>query len=171
MTRVLDLRRRQTAVHLNAARALRAMERRAAELLAAADIDDLTPAQGNALVILFEARGPMKATQLADAMNISRVTVGRFLRSLEDNGWITRERDPEDGRAMRIRPTAKSYDLLPKMIGVSNTMLDHAFDGFSDDDIAALADLTDRLWRNIQPCGGDASSEQTPTGTSSTRGQ
>lgn len=152
MTRVLDLRRRQTAVHLNAARALRAMERRAAELLAGAGISDLTPAQGNALVILFEARGSMKATQLADAMNLSRVTVGRFLRSLETHGWITRERDPDDGRAMAIRPTEKAYALLPNMIRVSNTMLDHAFDGFTDDDIAALAALTDRLWRNLRCC-------------------
>jgi len=144
----LTLRRLQTEVHLNSARVLRAMERRIATLFADEGVE-MTPAQGNALVVLFHHKTPMTAVQLASELGISQATVTRFVKSLESGGWIEREKDPADARAMLIRLTAKAYESLPTMIQVSNTMLDQAFDGIDPDRVALLARLTEQIRDNL----------------------
>lgn len=144
----LELRRLQTAVHLNSARILRAMERRIAVLFSENSID-LTPAQGNALVVLFEAKTPISAVQLADAMGVTQATVTRFVKALQAGDWLTRERSPDDARAMLLVLTPKAYEHLPTLIAVSNEMLDDAFAGLDPETVASLAQLTRRIRDNL----------------------
>ncbi len=73
----------------------------------------MTPAQANALMILFQHKSAMTARQVAQEMNLSEVTVGRFVRALESGGWVVREPDPNDSRAILISPSRKAYRALP----------------------------------------------------------
>lgn len=82
-------------------------------------------------------------------MGLSQVTVGRFVKALESAGWVRREPDPADQRALLIRPTPKAYQHLPRFIAVSNTMLDAAFAGFSPGDVVRVARTTERLRTNL----------------------
>lgn len=147
----LETRRLQAEIHLDSGRVLRGMERRIMGLFRAGGVDGLTPAQGNVLMVLFHQRAPTRARGLAKLLNVSEVTMGRFVQALEGAGWISRSVDPEDARARLVSPTAQAYALLPTLIRVSNRLMDEAFQGFKDEDIAQLHDLTHRLIRNLEP--------------------
>jgi DNA-binding MarR family transcriptional regulator len=145
----LELRRRQAEAYLDLTRIHREIEARAAELLHDQDLRDVTPAQAGALMILFQERKPLRARELAAALGLSEVTVGRFVHALQAAGWVSRQPDPGDSRAILVAPTPKAYRALPRFIAVSNALLDQAFAGFSADEIERVARTTERLRRNI----------------------
>jgi len=45
------------------------------------------------------------ATKIAPLMGLEARSLTRMLKSMEERGWIYREKDPEDGRSVRIRLT------------------------------------------------------------------
>jgi DNA-binding MarR family transcriptional regulator len=139
----------QAEAYLNLSRIQREIERRTQDLLAAQDLRDVTPAQAGALMVLFQARRPLRARELASLLALSEVTVGRFVHALHEAGWVRRDPDPADSRAVLVAPTPRAYKALPRFIAVSNQLLDEAFSGFGDDEIATCASTTERLRRNI----------------------
>jgi DNA-binding MarR family transcriptional regulator len=114
-------------------------------------LTDITPAQANALMVLFEAREAMTARRLAEALSLSEVTVGRFLRALESRGWVARERDPSDSRAILVSPTPKARESLPRFIDVTNALMDQAFAGLPDARLAVLLDGIRHVRENLDP--------------------
>ncbi len=146
---MLELRRVQSEAYLTFVAIGRRLERRVAGLFGAHGLHDVTPPQANALMILFAAKEPLQARVLAARMELSQVTVGRFLKALEQQGWVSRAPDPGDARAMLVRPTPKAYRTLPAFIAVSNTMLDQAFEGFSRAEIRRIATVAGRVRENL----------------------
>ena len=119
-------------------------------------IADITPAQANALMVLFQRRHPLTARQLAGELGVSEVTVGRFVRRLEEAGWVERARDPDDGRAILLRPTRKARAALPDFLRLSNEMMDQVFAGCSPDEVHQLTHLLLRLQENLAGDNGRA---------------
>jgi DNA-binding MarR family transcriptional regulator len=145
----LQLRRQQADAFLGFSRILRQVERRVTQLLAQHDLSDVTPAQANVLMVLFQERQPLTARQLAERMAISQPTVGRFIHALHRGGWVDRRPDPADSRAVLVRPTRRAFAALPRFIQVSNTMLDEAFAGFSPQRVGRIARTTRLIQDNL----------------------
>jgi DNA-binding MarR family transcriptional regulator len=145
----IALRRKQADAALELSRVQRELERRVQQLLDQEKLDDVTPAQANALMILFQEKAPMTARALARQMNLSEVTVGRFVRALESAGWVTREADPKDTRAILIQPSKKAYKAFTRFLGVSNGVLEHAFAGFTKQELDTLVSLVERVRTNV----------------------
>lgn len=144
----LDLRRVHAELLLDLQRIRHVAERRIAELLAAEDLD-VTPAQANVLMALIQHRAPMTARQLAADLELSDVTVGRFVRTLEKRGWLARRRDPDDARAILVEPTARAREALPGFIRVSNALADQAFGGFERATVEEMGRVTRRIRENL----------------------
>ncbi len=153
-TKQLNLRRLQTELHLGSARILRGMERRVNELFAEEGINDLTPAQANVLVVLFQHKQAIHARELAASLGVSEATVARFLRSLESAEWIGREPHPVDARALLIKLTPKAYRALPTLIRISNAMMDEFFAGFDLQSITQFANYTRQVLVNMKSRAG-----------------
>jgi len=147
----LEARRRQTRVLLDLARVGHAADRLVEGLLADHDLPRITPAQANALMVLFNARRPLTGAEIARSLGLSEVTVSRFLRAMREAGWVERERDPADARRLLVRPTAKARDALPRFIAVSNALLDTAFAGLSDEQIAHVAQALTSIRDQLDP--------------------
>jgi DNA-binding MarR family transcriptional regulator len=147
----LTLRRVQTQLLVDLARVRHASERLVEGLLRDEGLTDITPAQANALLVLVNARSPLTAARLAEALSISEVTVGRFVRAMEAGGWVARERDPDDSRAWLLVPTARTRERLPSFIRVSNALLDRAFAGVAREDVLALAAFLGEVRQRIEP--------------------
>lgn len=145
----IALRRKQADAALELSRVQRELERRVQQLLELEKLDDVTPAQANALMILFQEKTPMTARALARQMNLSEVTVGRFVRALENAGWVTREADPKDTRAILIQPSKKAYRAFSRFLAVSNGVLEHAFVGFTKQELETLVSLVERVRLNV----------------------
>lgn len=137
----LETRRLQTEVLLEFSRIAGLVERRVQAGFADQGLA-ITPAQSRVLMILFQAREPLSQRVISRRMGLAEVTVGRFVKAMEEGGWVDRERDPEDRRCWRVRPTAKAREALPRFIAVSNEVLDALFEDLSP---AALAHLHDTL--------------------------
>ncbi len=146
----LALRRLQTETYLNLGRLHRALERRTQVLFEREGLCDVTPAQAALLMVLFQARRPLTARELAEHQGLSQPTIGRFVRALQTQGWVTREADPDDARAILIRPTRKARRTLPRFIAVSNAMLDVAFGGFEQATMRRIARTTEQLRQNLE---------------------
>lgn len=65
------------------------------------------------LLACLAAAGSRAMTQraLADVASTDPMTTSQVLRTLETNGWITREQHPGDGRAWSVRTTRSGASL------------------------------------------------------------
>jgi len=151
----LEFRRLQADILLDIQRIRHVTERRIDALLKEHDLDT-TPAQANVLMTLIQNREPMTARQLARDMQLSEVTIGRFVRSMEATGWVSRERDPSDSRAILVQATPKAREALPRFIEVSNALQDSAFAGLDSDAIGKIARTTRRILMNLAEPGPPA---------------
>lgn len=147
----LSVRRQQTRILLDLSRIGHAADRRVEALLAAHDLQNITPAQANTLMVLVNARRPLTGAEVARELGVSDVTVSRFLKTMEKAGWVARERDPADARRILVRPTAQAREALPRFIAVSNTLLDAAFDGLDAGAVEALAATVAALRERLDP--------------------
>jgi DNA-binding MarR family transcriptional regulator len=73
---------------------------------------EVRPSYGSILVPLFEEDG-LRIGELARRARLSKQTMTTMVRLLERDGLVRRERDPGDGRAVRIVLTAKARTFQP----------------------------------------------------------
>src|SRR4029079_18648906 len=67
----------------------------------------MTPARRSALSVLVFL-GPQSLSQLATAEEVTPPTMSRLVATMEKDGLVRRERDPGDGRVVRLHATAKA---------------------------------------------------------------
>lgn len=134
----LDARRRQIDALLDLVRIQAIVESRVQALFREQDLLGITPAQANVLMALFQAKGPLTARAIHRRLGVSEATISRFVKALEGNGWVARERDPNDGRALLVVATEQAYAALPRFIHVSNQLLDEAFTDIPPAQLAVL---------------------------------
>lgn len=145
--------------YLNLVRIHREVESRASELLDQAGIAGMTMAQATALLVLVQEGAPITAARLAGLLNVSAVTVGRFVRSLEQNKWIRRRRDPHDARAMLLEPTRKTFARLGRFFTVTDQLMQEAYEGMSDHEVRAAVKLLATIRRNLYRASGKPDTE------------
>ena len=74
-------------------------------------------AEAHALMDLA-AFGPMRQGELAARLQLEKSTVSRLVRQMEAHGWIQRNSDRHDGRAVLIRLTRQGRDTASKLARV-----------------------------------------------------
>jgi len=99
------------AVHLAADR----LHKQAIRLLRRLRREDsatgLAPARASALSVLVFG-GPSSLGDLAAAEQVRAPTMSRVVAALVADGLVARDGDPDDGRAVRLRATARGVRLL-----------------------------------------------------------
>jgi DNA-binding MarR family transcriptional regulator len=98
----------------------------------------LTPSRYAALSTL-EKHGPMRASDFADALNISRPTMSKLTEGLLEGRWVTREADPTDRRAFLLALSEHGVDVLSRARAEAAHDLRTDLDGLDDAQGAALA--------------------------------
>jgi DNA-binding MarR family transcriptional regulator len=138
-------RRFQTEAMLTFSRVHQQILLRTAQRLEDAGIAGITPAQANALIVLFNARRPIQAQQLARELGVSDVTVSRLIRRMEADGWVERSPDPLDRRALRLQTTARARAMFPALVQVSNQVLDDLFGALEREELRAAFGIVTRI--------------------------
>jgi DNA-binding MarR family transcriptional regulator len=82
------------------------------ERFRAAGWAEVRPSYGSILVPLFEEDG-LRIGELARRSRLSKQTMTTMVRLLERDGLVRRQRDPADGRAIRVVLTAKARRFEP----------------------------------------------------------
>ena len=91
--------------------------------------------------------GPISPTTLARRIGVHLATMTGILDRLERGGWIVRDRDQLDRRAVLVRGVpGKQRDLI-QLYGGMNSSLDEILDSYSDDQIDLVVDFLRRCTR------------------------
>jgi DNA-binding MarR family transcriptional regulator len=90
------------------------------------------------LLAHLRRRNGMSQTDLAEELDLGKVTLGGLLDRLETKGWLTRQADPHDRRAKRIFLTPKSESVLVDMTSASTRLLCEVTEGIVTQDLEHL---------------------------------
>jgi DNA-binding MarR family transcriptional regulator len=102
----------------------------------------------------IERHGPVTPSELADAERVKRPTATRIAATLEDEGLISRARDPSDGRASLLSISPRGRELLRRLRKRKNAYLSRRMRDLPPDDVEALERAAEVLERMLE---GDAS--------------
>ncbi|MDQ6910408.1 MAG: MarR family transcriptional regulator [Actinomycetota bacterium] len=88
--------------------------------------------------------GPITPSALARRVGVHLATMTGILDRLERGGWIARDRDESDRRAVLVRSVpAKQGDIF-RLYDDMNRSLDEIFERYSDDEIELIVDFLRR---------------------------
>jgi DNA-binding MarR family transcriptional regulator len=71
-------------------------------------------------------------------------TITGILDRLERGGWIARERDPSDRRAILVRARRDRYADLLRLYSGMNRSMNQIYAGYSESELEAIADFLHR---------------------------
>jgi len=106
---------------------------------------------------LLNRHGPLSPSTLARRAGLHPATITGILDRLERGGWIARDRDPDDRRAVIIRVLHDRAAELYRLYAGMNTSVDEILTGYSDDQLQLLADFL----RRTTVAGQDATAKLT----------
>ena len=71
---------------------------------------EVRPSFGSVLVPLFDHEDGLRLGELATASRLSKQSITGLVRVCEQAGLVVRERDPDDGRAFRLRLSERGLE-------------------------------------------------------------
>jgi DNA-binding MarR family transcriptional regulator len=93
-----------------------------------------------ALSVLGTLRdGPMRITDLAASEYVSQPGMTTLVSRLEDEGWVVRQPDPSDGRAVRVAITRKGRATFDRAIAARTEAVLRRVETLSPEEQKALA--------------------------------
>lgn len=109
---------------------------------------DLHPVTYLMLTRVIEV-GPVRAADIVDSLGMDKGGVSRHVQTLVDLGFVEREPDPADRRAMLIVATDLARTRVVELQRQRSEYLDEKLSDWSDDDIAAFSDALGRYNRAL----------------------
>jgi DNA-binding MarR family transcriptional regulator len=101
---------------------------------------------GATLLFKLAAKGePLRVTDLAEVLGVDTPTVTRKVQQLERDGLVTRQSDPDDRRASRIRLTPAGRRTIERVRRARRAWLERLLQSWDDDDLSELAGLLGRF--------------------------
>jgi DNA-binding MarR family transcriptional regulator len=93
----------------------------------------------------LDDRGPMSQKRLGEMTRIEKSSMVMFVDALERDGWVRRERDPDDRRAYRVTLTADGERKFRELGPSLQAAQDRFLDPLGADERKLLAQLLARL--------------------------
>lgn len=93
---------------------------------------------------IIDAYGPLSPSALARRAGLHPATMTGILDRLERGGWIARERDPSDRRAVVIRARRERYAELMRLYAGMNRSMNKLLADYSDNELEVIADFLGR---------------------------
>lgn len=101
--------------------------------------------------LLFNlARGPLRVSTLAELVHADISTVSRQVSTLVDLGFVSREPDPDDGRAQVLAVTDEGNALLTALREGRNRWLEGLLATWSDNEVRTLTEHLAHLASDLE---------------------
>jgi MarR family transcriptional regulator, transcriptional regulator for hemolysin len=102
--------------------------------------------------------------ELAEAVGIQGATLTHHLNTMEDSGLVCRRRAPGNRRVQVVELTERGDELFQMLSGAAIAHDRRLCAGLSDEEIALLSALLDRLRRNVVSASGPGHAPAIPPG-------
>lgn len=86
-------------------------------------------------------RDGVSQTELAEELDLGKVTLGGLIDRLEANGWVERKPDAKDRRAKRIFLADKSEGVIAHMTRASADLIHDVTEGLSEREFNQMLDI------------------------------
>jgi DNA-binding MarR family transcriptional regulator len=96
------------------------------------------------LLDILDTYGQLSPSALARLAGVHPATMTGILDRLERGGWIVRERDPSDRRAVVVRASRERYAELLRLYQGMNRSMNKLLGGYSDRELEVIADFMRR---------------------------
>lgn len=93
---------------------------------------------------LIAGHGPLSPSALARRAGLHPATMTGILDRLERSGWVARERDPADRRAVVLRARHQRTAELMQLYAGMNAAMDHLCGAYTDTELELVADFLSR---------------------------
>src|SRR6266536_995151 len=93
---------------------------------------------------LIDRHGPLSPSALARRAGLHPATMTGILDRLERGGWVARERDPSDRRAVVVRAVRDRYPDLLRLYAGMNRSMNQIYAGYDESELELLADFLQR---------------------------
>ena len=113
--------------------------------LVAAQVDLSGPTWMLLAALVYAGPSGLRLGDLARHASLSAPNITARVRKLEEQGFVRRERDPDDGRAQKVFATPKAVAAMTQLEEPANDASVALFSQFSPMDLARFSDLSERL--------------------------
>jgi DNA-binding MarR family transcriptional regulator len=93
---------------------------------------------------ILDAHGPLSPTALARRAGLHPATMTGILDRLEKGGWVVRERDPADRRAVLVQAVRDRYAQLLRLYSGLSRSMNKLLAGYTDTELELIADFMRR---------------------------
>ena len=93
---------------------------------------------------IISRHGPLGASALARTAGLHPATMTGILDRLEKAGWIVRERDPEDRRAVVVRASRERGAQIFQLYSGMNGSMEDLLNGYDESQLELLTDFLAR---------------------------
>ena len=93
---------------------------------------------------LIARHGPLSPSALARRAGLHPATMTGIIDRLERGGWVARERDPSDRRAVVVKALRERNAELMRLYSGMNASMDEICAGYGDTELELLADFLRR---------------------------
>ena len=108
------------------------------------------------VLVLVRAQKWGTQAAMADEMGITGATLTHHLNILENRGLVRRWRDPGNRRVQNVELTEAGIELFDRLRVVAQAHDRRLRSGLSEDDVARLGDLLDKLEAGVKEADPDA---------------
>ncbi|WIV55016.1 MarR family winged helix-turn-helix transcriptional regulator [Amycolatopsis nalaikhensis] len=107
------------------------------------------------ILISLKTRPVANQRELADAVGIQGATLTHHLNGMETAGLVTRRRDPANRRVHLVTLTPQGDELFLRLASAAIAHDERMRKGFTDTEIAQLADFLHRMAANVTEDGAE----------------
>ena len=101
--------------------------------------------QHHSYIFVVCRRPGISQDAIARRLFLNKSNVTRSLAYLEEHGFVTRERDPEDRRQTLVYPTEKALDVLPQVREMIRGWNSYITEGFTEEEMEMYVAMTERI--------------------------
>ena len=95
-------------------------------------------------------QGPLRLAELSQLESVSAPSTTRLVAELESRGFVSRESDPDDGRAILISITAQGEGMIARARAARAEMIATLLGDLTPDEMAAITVAVPALERAIE---------------------